>query len=443
MRLAAAGLACAAAIAWAQGPQEFADRAPLALPAKAPLYRVALPEAAYRDARPDLADLRVFNAHGDAVPIALAQEPGASRETPPPVDLPAFAVSSLDAARIASQVSVRLADGTLVSVGEHRGTRPPAPAAGYILDASAVKQPVQALHLEWETMPAQGIVHVRVEGSDDLRTWRPLAGPVALVHMEQDGRKLEQPRVPLPVVKDKYLRVSAVDAPFALRVARAELEDRLRPAERVVKRVPGRAGAKPGEAVFDLGARLPVEALRLVPGEANSVIPAAFLVRDTADATPGWVAQGTFYRLTRDGAEIASEPAQIRRRAARYWIARADPDKGGLGATLPELEVHWRPAQVVFVARGDEPFTLAFGNREARSALLPVSSLMPGHEPHAEMALPEARAGALSRTPSARDAWPEWLQDASPRKLALWALLVGAVVLLGFMAWRLHRSAQP
>lgn len=443
MNALVAFLACAASLAWAQAPDAFTDRAPLALPSKSPLYRLALPELAYRDTRADLADVRVFNARGDAVPIALAQEPEASREAPPPVDLPAFAVTSLEPSRIASQVTVRLADGTLVAVeGKRKSTPPERRTVGYILDASAVKQPIQALNLDWDVAPAQEIVRVRVEGSDDLRGWRALAGPVSLVRVEQAGRRLEQPRVPLNGTRDKYLRVSAVDTPFALNGARAEFQERLRPAERAVKRVMGKAGAKPGEVVYDLEARLPVEALRLVPAEPNSVIPAAFFVRDAPDATPSWVAQATFYRLTREGGDIESPPSPIRLRAARHWIVRADPDKGGVGSTLPELEVHWRPAQVVFVARGDEPFSLAFGNREAKSALLPVSSLIPGYEPHAEMRLPEAIPGAVSRVRATASGWPAWLQDVPPRKLALWGVLVGAVLLLGFMAWRLHRGAQ-
>ncbi|HET9651833.1 MAG TPA: DUF3999 family protein, partial [Usitatibacter sp.] len=151
MRALAALLACIVPLAWAQAPEGFADHAPLALPSRGALYRVALPEVAYRDSRPDLADVRIFNARGDAVPIALALEPEASREAPPPVDLPAFAVTSLEAAQIASQVSVRLADGTLVAVdGKRRSGPPERRTVGYILDASALKQPMQALDLDWD-----------------------------------------------------------------------------------------------------------------------------------------------------------------------------------------------------------------------------------------------------------------------------------------------------
>jgi uncharacterized protein DUF3999 len=441
MRTVLALLACAASVAFAQVPESFAGRAPLNLPAKGPLYRVTLPEAVYRDARTDLADVRVLNARGESVPIALASEPDVAREAPPPVDLPAFAVTSLEPATIASQVRVRLADGTLISVdGKSHTTPPERRTVAYLLDASALKEPIHALALDWDAGPSQEIIKVRVEASDDLRAWQPLASPVSLVRIEQGGRKLEQPRVELRGSRAKYLRVSGVDAPFSLKSARAEFAERARPADLLVKRVSGKRGEKPGDVVYDLEARLPVEALRLVPGETNSVVPATYFVRDTPDATPSWVAQATSYRLMHDGTEIESPASHIRRRAARYWIARIDPDKGGLGATLPQLEVHWRAAELVFVARGEEPFSLAFGNREAKSALLPVASVMPGYEPHAEMKLPAATVGTVTRVTGAAGAWPAWLEDVPPRKLALWALLVGAVVVLGVMAWRLSHT---
>jgi hypothetical protein len=443
MRIAAAIAALAVVSAAAQGLEDFHERAVLALPTPSPLYRIALPESVYRDGRADLGDVRVFNARGEPVPIALAPEPEVIREASPPVQLAAFPITSLEPAQVASQVTVRLADGTLLALDAGgKSAAMERRVAAYVLDASALKEPLRALDIDWEVLPERETIRVRVESSDDLRTWTQVAGPVTLLRVDQAGRRLEQSRVPLDGVRAKYLRLVVVDVPFTLRSARAEFQERARPSDLMVKRVSGQPG-KAGEATSALGARFPVEAVRVVPAEANAVIAATLFVRDAPDATASWVAQATFYRLAREGGEVETPPAHIRRRAARYWIVRTDPEKGGYGATLPQLEVHWRAAQLVFVARGEGPYTLAFGNRQARSALLPIASVIPGYEAHAETKLPEASAAAVTHVRSARDDWPTWLQDISPRKLALWALLVGAVMLLAFMAWRLHRASLP
>jgi len=104
--------------------------------------------------------------------------------------------------------------------------------------------------------------------------------------------------------------------------------------------------------------------------------------------------------------------------------------------------VQWHPAQVVFVARGDGPFALAFGSPEVKPSVLAVSQLIPGYERLAELKLQEAKVGAVTTGEIKGD----WLRSVtggtSPRKLALWAVLIAAVIALGFMAFRLAKQVN-
>jgi hypothetical protein len=111
----------------AQAPSTFRSNTELTLTGKDGLQRVTLPMEAYRDARPDLADVRVFNANGEAVPIAWAAAPDPQQETPPAVALPMFPVTKLQPAGTkGSEVSVHAADGTIVSIkGMSTQTMPP------------------------------------------------------------------------------------------------------------------------------------------------------------------------------------------------------------------------------------------------------------------------------------------------------------------------------
>ena len=77
--------------------------------------------------RRDFADLRVFNAAGEAVPIAFGAEPEPSREALPAVALPMFPINAAPGERAISgknlDVVVRSnSDGTIVSV-QDRSTR--------------------------------------------------------------------------------------------------------------------------------------------------------------------------------------------------------------------------------------------------------------------------------------------------------------------------------
>ena len=429
-----------ASAAFAQPAGPFTASAPLTLGGTEGLHRVELPPEAYRETRRDLADVRILNGRGEAVPIAFAGDVDAQREVLPIVELPLFPVSSLAPAQggRGSEVTVRTQDGTLVSIRGKTPAATTARAVAYLLDASAVAEPMKALLFDWEAGPGQEVVRVRVESSDDLRSWNALAS-APLVRVENAGRMLAQPRVEFPPRKAKYLRLTWDTPGFVLKGVRAERESKTQPPARMVRTASATPGAKEGEFVYDLGARLPVEALRLVPADANDVVSAAILARN--DEKEAWrpVAWAPFYRLQHEGIEQQSPPLEIGRLPARYWMARLSPGAGS--ARAPQLEYRWRNAQLVFVARGEGPFALAYGNPQATPAALPLATLIPGYERGAELRLPEAKAGAVVQGPPP-SRWERIVGEAQPRRIALWAVLLAGVATLGVMAWRLSRQMR-
>lgn len=432
-------LLLAALPAWAQAPG-FRSSGPLTLEGKDALHRVALPFEAYRDARRDLADVRIFDSRGEPVPIAWAGEPQAERQAPASFDLPVFPVTRMAPTGVGAgtEVTVRAADGTLVAVRSKGGVKSGAarPVA-YLIDASAVKVPIGALVLEWKAGAGTQVVNVRVESSDDLKGWMSVAS-APVVKLEAAGRVLQQPRIEFAPRKAKYFRMTWDAAGFALDNVRAEGAPETKAAPRTVRTVPGIATGKPDEFQFDLGARLPVEALRIVPAETNSVVSASLFSREDESAEWRLVTAAPFYRLQREGVEAQSPPVEIGRHAARYWMARMA--KGSSGGA-PALEAHWRGAQLVFVARGAEPYTIAFGKPRETAAALPVSSLIPNYEPQAELRLARARVGAVSSAPPP-SRWERFVGEMDARRLTLWAVLLAAVAALGFMAWRLYRQMR-
>jgi len=268
---------------------------------------------------------------------------------------------------------------------------------------------------------------------------------MSLVHVKQGASEIAQFRARLaPASHARYYRVTwSAARGFALRSVRGEYEGKLRSAPRETLTVEGRAGEKAGEFVFDLGARLPVEAVRVVPAERNSIAWFSISTRDPPDTEWHRVAAGVFYRLQRGGHEIESGATEIGRRSARGWMVQADPRVGGVGSAPPKLEAQWRAAEIVFVARGPGPFRVAFGDREAKPAWVRVSSLMPDYRRGDELKLPLAAVGAVEGGPPRRVAFlPGRLAEIEPRKLTLWATLVMAVAILVFMAWRLHRQMR-
>ena len=441
MRVRVAALLLLALPAWAQAPSELRSRADLTLESKEALHRFTVPAEAYRHARRDLGDLRVLNGKDELVPFAFAGEAERAREAPAVVALPQFAVYApgRDLRPESVDVTVRAeANGTLVSVQRRDAKAPVTKPVAWIVDASALPQPMQALIVEWEGGPGTEVVHARVEASEDLRSWSPVASLSALVRLEQAGRTISQPRIEFSPRKPRYLRITGDGPAFQLTSVKGELTSMPAAVKRTLRRVPATAGEKPGEYLVDLGGRLPVESVNVIFADNNSVAAAEIVSRDAPDGQ--WVSAGgaNFYRLTLGGREVTAPALDIGRRPDRYWLIRTDPRGGGIGKALPSLEVAWRPAQVVFVARGDPVFHVAFGRGGAIGTSLPVEQLMPGYKRYAEYALPEAQVGAVTTSePTTFERVTEKLGVTDGKKVGLWAVLLIGVGLLGFMAWRL------
>ena len=432
-------LALLALPALAESPSEFRSGAPIATRGNDALQQLELPYEVYRDARKDLGDVRVFNAVRESVPYAWAGPPRVELEAAPPVDLPLFPVSRLEAepGKGGTEVTIKTADGTLVAVKGRSAPKSVAKPAAYLLDASQTREPLQALVFDWRAGPGTEVVTVRVESSEDLKSWSRLAA-VPLVRIESEGRALVQPRAEFTPRKVKYFRISW-DAPgFTLAGVKAEHEPRGKPVPRQTRKATATVG-KDGEFLFDLGARLPVEALRLNPAQQNAVVSAAIHARDEAEGPWRLVANAAFYRLQRDGAEVRSPMLEVGRRAARYWMVKLAA--GSSSGDAPGLEVEWTSARLVFVAQGAAPFSLAFGNPNAMSTALQVAAIIPKYEKGMEIGLPEARAGAVTAGPPPTR-WEGIVGGLNPRRVTLWAILAGGVALLGFMAWRISRQMR-
>jgi hypothetical protein len=441
--IAATTLWAAASIAGAEAPADFAQRQPLATSADKAFQRIELPDSVYDGAgRPDLGDLRVFNADGGLVAYAFVPRPapvvsGAPRRTlalfPLTVDTtrPETGDLSINVRRDAAgtTVDVRSRDGTPVT-----GTR----VVGYLIDAGANEAPLVALVLP---LPPGATVNarLRIDASDDLDRWRTVVADAPLLSLEFNGRRLTRDRIELPPLQARYLRITWLAAAGPeLTAVEGAVGDRIVERPRRVRKAPGTAD---GEAfVFDLGAALPVDRLTLELPEVNTVAPIVWEARMNVQDKWRYVGAAVAYRLRGDAGETVDAGYALAATTIRYVRARIDPKAGGVGATPPTLAAGWYPQEIVFAARGNDPFELAYGSRTAAPVALSIVTLVPGYV--SGKPLPDnVGTATLSATPSAvnRAALREPLDI---KRWLLWGTLVAASLLLGYMALRLSRQVR-
>lgn len=477
--LRCAGLACVGVVfassLWAanvNNPQSYALRLPLATVPGAALQRVALPAqvlAALQTA--DYRDIRIFNAQGQPVPMALAAGGAAVlAATEQQVTLPAYPIlggAGASAGTLAQEgLSLRIEEQQgrrVVQINTSAGT-PAAPSGqqvlGALFDTRTLGAPVVSLALDVDLPPAQP-VSFQVATSRDLTHWSPLASTVLYRAPAQEGAagaagaaQLGSSTIHLTGadLKDQYLRVTWAPAQggaepgsnVALRGATVTTS-RSAAATRPSVQVNLPAHNKPHELGFSLPFATPVAAIGITPQGSNVLVPVRVLGRNTNQQPWTPLAQAVVYSLQTAGAAQRSAAITLPTHRGTSWRdIRIEADAKTPGFTAPPaVSVEFDPVQLVFVASGDAPFTLAAGlaasdAQAASSAYLPLPSLVPGYQPAQENTLPLARVDAQVTAIQAPD-----LSSKTPtRTLVLWGVLLLGVLALGVMAWVLLRQTR-
>ena len=435
-------LFCSSATLAQERPDDYAVQLPLTLSGEGPWYRLEVPMALHLAARyGDLRDLRVFNAEGQALAYALlaGQVEAHERQQEQRVKaFPLYAEAGDNPAAPRVRVE-RSSTGTLIELmDEADAAAKPTLLRGWLLDASAVHDPLVALQLEWAT-EQEGFQRFSIEASDDLQTWQPW-GSGQVARLSVDGDVIEQRQVELPGHKTRYLRLlwqNPQQAPqLTTASVRSQRHDNL-PAPLVWSSpLPAMRNVE-GDYQWQLPLALPLERLKIEALEANSLVPVRVSAhRDTKDA---WqpLAQGVFYRLPDKGVETLQDELPLPGWPVQHVRLQVDARGGGLGLEPPSIKVAVRATQLVFLQRGSPPYRVALGRSGVQSAALPLATLIPGFEPArlqqlGAAAVVEQTSGVLQQEQAdARQGdWKRW---------GLWLILLLGVGLLALMAFSLLR----
>lgn len=416
------------------GRQDFRQQWPLQLAQpQAGAYRVILDEAVYRSAvSPQLTDVQVLNAQGQALPATLlaADQPlarPAHWQDLAWFPLPALAGAAADDLQVLTE---RNTDGSVRRVEARLGGGAgPAQAGGWLVDASSLKVPVQALRLDWQAQAALQ-ARVRVEASDDLLRWEPVAADVPLVDLQHDGRRLQQRRIDT-ARQARYFRILPLGGQALPTLSAVQAE--LAPAPQAIQwqwqALAGSAG-EPGEFEYTLQGRFPVAQVDIATAD-NSVVQWTLFSRDEANQ-PWQVRAGPWVAYQVQGAASSSRsqaqalPVPSRDRFWKLVAAQGTP------AAAPTLRLGYQPEALVFLSQGEPPYSVAAGSVRAARTDAPVGTVIAqlrvqqGAQWQPALATLQGPAQVLggdAAVTAARD-WKHWL---------LWALLVlGALVVAGF-----------
>lgn len=437
-------------------------------------YRVVLTEEIYRAAQDaNLADIEVFNANGEALPVTLqGPESAGAQEWPREMrGLPWFPLAA-DAGSPASpdlHLKAQLdGDGRIVGLdasvrggqnaggvaahGALRGSSGVAvearPAQTYLIDLSQHKTPFSSLQLQWnaDTRPFQSQVHV--SGSDDLQNWNPLAA-AALADLSNGPNSLRRDRIEIARQHTfRYLRLSASggDPLPAISAINAEAPPPPPEPEWRWLSVDGEPQQEKDRIWYRyaLPARIPARQLDVRPEAGNTAV--TWTVSSREGEPRPWTGRAgpwTGYRVA-SGDSVESSTPQFLTAPVREREWRVDAAQG-LNAP-PTLLLGYRPEVLVFLAQGPGPYTVAAGSAKARRVDAPLSTLLdalrrrygadwkpyPAKPGTAAIVSGEAALQPPPVPPRPME-WKSWL---------LWGLLIAGTVVVSAMAMSLLQQRK-
>ncbi len=420
---------------------DFAYAADIRTEGEGALYRLDLPEAVYSGlTRADLGDLRIFNAAGNLVPQSLILSRDEQARATVRHGLPLFPLY-VDGPRELLDIRLRMErrdQGQSIEL-ERSGSVNIATErlSGYILDARGLDSPVDRFTLSWADRDF--LLRLDLEAGDDLEHWRKVAEQVTLADLHHLGHHLKRERIGVKPVKARYFRIRFADPAKAVRLtgvqARTSRSTHITHYQELELEV--KPGPEAGEYRFELSQAMTGERLRIRLPEVNTLAGATLESRRAQDQPWRERRRATLYRLRQHGVELEHEDLSLGRRQDRQWRLRVDQSSGGLGPGLPLLKLLWRPHELRFVARGEGPYTLAWGSARPLPAQPPGADAMLRSTGIAPL---PASVGSQVRRLSGDSVlrpqinWRQWL---------LWGVLVLGALLLVWMAMRLFRQMNP
>ncbi|MGZ9058623.1 MAG: DUF3999 family protein [Burkholderiaceae bacterium] len=453
----------AAALAAAQTPRsaDFALRLPLTTAGDG-LHVIELPESVYRAAQTrNLADLRIFNAQDQALPIAFVPAPAPVAPVPTAVDLRLARLPLQSDARESLLRSFALRverdrERAVVEIGPL--SAPPNAASdessigGYLIDARPLKDLKGRLVLTFAPGAVDYAGRVDVLGSDDLVFWRPLTSG-ALSRSRSLGDVVERNRFELER-PPAFLRVSWTSK-SAPDLDRAHFVEHVAPSVTLPRAVLAATMSDDRRHLYvDVPEALPITRVLVRVPELNRFVRAQVYRHDAAPSLRArrhglgprrteekWQLIGAVeaFRVLRDGVEIEGAALALPIRTDRLRFDFAMP----LDGAAPTIEAEWRPARAVFAARAPGPYQLAVGLADAPvGPALDARSMLAADDPAATR-LPVATVALSGDAVTLQQRRAQRIaSEARWSRYLLWGVLALAVLGLAWMAWRLSSQLR-
>lgn len=436
-----------------QVPMDFAKGIVLNCEGGASIYRFTLPEYVYEGmVRYDFGDIRVFNAQNEEVPFTL-KSPGDERlkkNTPQPQTLIVYPVFGNGEDRDSGGgVSVHIVTdktGAIIDVNNiPEGQRKTSTPDYYLVDMSKLDDKPDSLEFQWAMSSNEHMAHIRILESPDLDHWATLVGSAVLADIRFGNNTLTRNTVSLPRFDAPYLKIVMTDQADSFTVESVtghynpmNIQDEKQWRWLAVTGTKSSTGLMDFE--YGLSHPLPYDRIRVAFPQANTL--ARVTLKGKNGATGAWTTcfSGLLYNLTMMGTAFEKTEVNCGRQSDNQWLLSVEPGDGGIGKGVPALELGWIPQTLYFVARGEGPYTVAYGSGTVGPWAGRVDSLLSGMDKNDEQHFIMSASMNSVIELGGRKQLEKPKEPLPWKRIMLWVILVGGVCLCAWMALSLVRQ---
>ena len=312
----------------------------------------------------------------------------------------------------------------------------------YIIENSPLQKQYQSLckvKLYWQQSQTSLILGLKLESSKDLQNWTSLSKKLNVSRLNYGDSQLVRDEVEFSCTSQPYLRLTWLNQSTHDKVSLSSIQGfytHKNGQKTQWKRFEKPTYNKQGHWLFESNVVAPLVQMEFKAPQNGLLYKGKIFSRPSNDQAWRYRDQVTQYRLNLGDSELQSNPFSLGAINDRYWKFEPTIETQYTDSQLPQISAAWRSNKVLFIAQGNPPFTLAFGNPNvlpAKNSDLNnlIQSLQESGSTVDAVNLMSIEEGAQSFNRDGKSGW---------KKIALWIVLLLGTLMMGLMAYRLYKQ---
>lgn len=453
-----------------------------------PYYAVQLPMQLYPlSTNGQLSDLKIRNARGDFLNYAWLDSTSETLKLESHT-LPFFPVFAATKAEEKNQEVIgldilRQTDGSLIAQKKFKPTANTTTSVrAWIIDASRLNPNALLVQVRIRIdKNFQGIMPLKIEVSNDLKSWDGIGGIDQLIQLKHQGEQIQKLSLNLGYSKAKYIRLNLQSNSDLTQATPQILATEIDTQEQAL------VGSKmqwteqiqahqcsADSCEYNVPANTPIDSLRLHLQEKNTLtkvqifgeFPTSskpstthqhfrnplYVLRHQKHRTAPTTTQDIFfgdttaYRLDLPAGEISTEDFSLSGDTLNKIRLQFPAGVKSLGRLPPTISLGSLSRHLAFLTRGDAPYRIEFSANEKTGTALDLNTLMPKLNlrnvalTFAEVRIESPTAESVTLNISGAKTSIEHSPTSTQRRYLLWAALIAAMTIIGAMVWSLLRN---